>query len=134
MPVQNTILLLHHFRENNKKLLSRTDLKNLAPSRRLTFVNLNERVYFVTLVRHLTEQYTILSGKSEMSRDSATSLRNNYSFTDLAFKLCNSDEETHNADATWLESQAKELTNQSTPFISKQKQTTTCASRLAMGL
>ena len=34
-------------------------------------------VYFVTLRQHLTEQYTILSGKREISMDSPTSMRNN---------------------------------------------------------
>ena len=38
-------------------------------------INLNARVYFVTLSRHLTESYTFLSGKPE--RNSSTSMRNN---------------------------------------------------------
>ena len=39
-------------------------------------INLNTRLYFLTLPRHLTEPYTFLSGKPEMSMDSSTSMRN----------------------------------------------------------
>ena len=39
-------------------------------------INLNARLHFVKLPRHLTEPYTFLSGKPEMSMDSSTSMRN----------------------------------------------------------
>ena len=57
-----------------------TDLKNENGSLHLHgglhVINLNARLCFVLLPRHLTEPYPFLSGKPEMSMDSSTSMRN----------------------------------------------------------
>ena len=64
-----------------------TDLKNENGSLHLHgglhVINLNARLYFVTLPRHLTEPCPFLSGKPEMSMDSSTSMRNDTYFLTL---------------------------------------------------
>ena len=90
-------------------------------------------VYFVTLPRHLTEQYTILSGKPEMSMDSPTSMRNNSylltlqaNFATICWMRKHTTPTLPDFFLFLLESQAKVLTNQGTPFRSKQKKRTRC--------
>ena len=86
---------------------------------------------FVKLRRHLKERYTILSGKPEMSMDSPTSMRSNIYLPTLQANcatICQVRKQTTPTRPYYFlflrENQAKALTNQSTPFISKQKQLT----------
>ena len=71
-----------------------TDLKNKYDSlhlrRSLLFINLNARVYFVTLPRHPTESCTFLSGKPEINVNGLIHFHEKrYLFTDFAGELCN---------------------------------------------
>ena len=81
-------------------------------------------VYFVTLRQYLTEQYTILSGKREISMDSPTSMRNNSYLLTLQANfatICLMRKHTTPTLPDYflflLESQAKVLTNQGTKSI-----------------
>ena len=85
-------------------------------------------VYFVTLRQHLTEQYTILSGKREISMDSPTSMRNNSYLLTLQANfatICLMRKHTTPTLPDYflflLESQAKVLTNQGTKSGHKTK-------------
>ena len=81
-------------------------------------------VYFVTLRQYLTEQYTILSSKREISMDSPTSMRNNSYLLTLQANfatICLMRKHTTPTLPDYflflLESQAKVLTNQGTKSI-----------------
>ena len=81
-------------------------------------------VYFVTLRQHLTEQYTILSGKREISMDLPTSMRNNSylltlqaNFATICLMRKHPTPTLPDYFLFLLESQAKVLTNQGTKSI-----------------